>query len=330
MSFTVFQVDRGGEMLEPYELERARLEAAGGVLVDGRCTTEDEVIAAAGEAEVLWLNWAPGLTRRVFEGLPACRLAIRWGVGYDQIDTEAATELGIAVANAPEWASDDVAEHAVGLLLAVSRLIARNDAAIHAGEWPRAKLGTVRRVRDRTIGIVGVGRIGSAMARRAAGLGMRVIGYDIARPDDELSAIGVEPVDLATLQGRADVVSLHVPLSESSRGLVDAAFLAALRPGTILLNTSRGPVVDTAALLAALESGQVAAAGLDVFEEEPLPVENPLRGLPNVVMTPHVAAFSDESWQDLREEMCRTTIEFMRTGWSAAVVNPEVRSRLRR
>lgn len=329
MSFTVFQVDES-ELLSPFAHERERIAAAGGELVRGDCTSEDEIIERAGGADVLWLNWKPGLTRRVFEALPACRLAIRWGVGYDQIDVDAATDLGVAVANAPAWATADVAEHALALLLACTRRIVEQHERMRRGEWPGARLGTIHRLGGRTLGIVGVGRIGSTMARLALAHGMHVLGHDSLRTDEELATLGVEPVPLAALAERSDAVSVHVPLTDGTRGLIDGAFLARMRPGSVLVTTSRGPVIDEDALVAALVAGTPAAAGLDVYREEPLPADSPLRSLPNVVMTPHVAAFSDESWQDLRDEMCRNTVEFVTTGWTEAIVNPAVRERLRR
>jgi D-3-phosphoglycerate dehydrogenase len=156
-----------------------------------------------------------------------------------------------------------------------------------------------------------------------------VIGHDVARGPEELRAAGIEPVDMDTLLARSDVISLHVPYLPTTHHLVDAALLARMRPGAILVNTARGKVVDTDALIAALESGHLAGAGLDVFEQEPLPADSPLRSAPNVVLTPHVAGYSVEAFEDLRAEMCRTTIDFMTTGWASTIVNPEVRERLR-
>lgn len=328
MAFQVFQVDPNAE-LEPYAVERATLAAAGGDFVVGDCTTEDQILERAGSAEVLWLGWKPDITRRVMESLPSVRLAIRWGVGYEQMDTASATELGVAIANAPTYGTDDVAETAMALLLSVARRVAAHHARMVQGEWPVSVPGSVHRLQGRTLGLIGTGRIGSSVARMASGLGMRVIGYDVGRTQEQLAAAGIEAVDLDGLAARADVVSLHVPYMPSTHHLVDAALLARLRSGVILINTSRGKVVDTAALIEALVRGHVAGAGLDVFEQEPLPADSPLRSAPNVVLTPHIAGFSVEAFADLRREMCRTTIDFMTTGWASTIVNPDVRGRLR-
>jgi D-3-phosphoglycerate dehydrogenase len=240
-----------------------------------------------------------------------------------------ATELGVAVANAPTYGTDDVAETAAALLLATARRIADHHARMRQGEWPASVPGSIHRLRGRTLGLVGAGRIGSAMGRIMSGFGMRVLAFDAARPADAIRGDGFEPVGLDTLLADSDVLSVHVPYMESTHHLVDAAFLARCRPGVVLVNTARGKVVDTDALIAALETGQVAGAGLDVFETEPLPADAPIRRAPNVVLTPHVAGYSVEAFEDLRREMCRTTIDFMTTGWAGTIVNPDVRGRLR-
>lgn len=329
MTFQVFQVDPSPD-LEPYTAERETLAAADGTLLLGGCLTEDEIIERGADADVLWLAWKPNITRRVLESLPRARLAVRWGVGYEQMDLDAATDLGVAIANAPAYGSDDVAETAMSLLVAVARRIAFHHERMLAGEWPVSVPGSVHRLRGRTLGLIGTGRIGSAVARIATGFGLRVLGHDLVRTPDELAASGIEAVDLDTLLASSDYVSLHVPYSPMTHHLVDAALLAKLKPGAILVNTARGKVVDTAALIDALTSGHLAGAGLDVFEQEPLPPDSPIRSAPNVVMTPHVAGFSVEAFADLRAEMCRTTIDFMTTGWSDTIVNPAVRDRLRR
>lgn len=328
MSFRVFQVDPSPE-LEPFAMERELLAAAGGTLEVGGCLTQDEIVERARDADVLWLAWKPAIDRRVLEALPSVRLAIRWGVGYEQIDTTAATELGVAVANAPTYGTDDVAETAAALLLAAVRRIADNHSRMLQGQWPAPTPGSVHRLRGRTLGLVGAGRIGSAMGRIMAGFGMRVLAHDPGRSADAVQADGFEPVDLDTLLRESDALSVHVPYMPSTHHLVDAAFLARCRSGVVIVNTARGKVIDTDALVEALASGHVAAAGLDVFETEPLPPDAPIRLAPNVVLTPHIAGFSVEALEDLRREMCRTTIDFVTTGWVDSIVNPEVRGRLR-
>jgi len=330
MSIKVFQVDRGHE-LEPLEGERAAIEAAGGELIVANCRSEDEVIAQAGDAEIFWVSWDPWMSRRVMEALPNCRLVVRWGVGYDQIPIKAATELGIAVANAPAYGTDDVAEHAIALLLSTARIIPWLHAGMagEGGGWPSIGNWKMHRMKGRTLGIIGVGRIGSAAARRGIGLGLRVIGYDKYRPDDELRAMGVQPVGLDEVLEESDYISLHVPLTDETRGMISRARLAQIRPEAILVNTARGPVIEEPALIEALQKREIMAAALDVYGYEPLAADSPLRHLDNVILSPHVAGHSIEANIDLRADMVNTAVEWIRDSWSPRVLNPEVRPQLR-
>ena len=325
----VMQVDPD-EGLDPLDHERQVLAAAGAELIEGRCTTAEELLERGQEARVLWLAWRPGIDRRILAGLPNLELVIRWGVGYDQIDVAAATELGVAVANAPDYGTIDVAEHVIALLLAGSRRVAWYQEEMRRGAWPPAATGgRHHRLHGRRLGIIGVGRIGAAVAQRAAGLGLNIVGYDPALGAAELAARGVDPVGLDELLATSDYLSLHVPLSAGTHHFFGADLIARTKPGAALVNASRGKVVDTDALIGAVTSGRLAWAALDVFEEEPLPADHPLRSTPEVIMTPHVAGYSEESWQDLRDEMCLTTVQWLKDGWADRIVNPEVRSNLR-
>lgn len=328
MSGRVFQVDNSN-FLVPYTYETGRLATAGISLEEGFCETPQDVIDRAAEADVLWLSWKPHLDRAILESLPKVRLAIRWGIGFEQIDLDAATSLGIAVANAPTYGTEDVAEHALALLFSLERRITSFDSDMRAGGWSTPEAGSIRRLRGLTLGLLGVGRIGAALAARARGIGLNVIGHDAFRSKQEFAKIGVEPVTIAELAERSDFVSVHVPHTPQTNGMIDAAFLEKMRNDAYLINTSRGKVINESDLVAALRAGTIAGAGLDVFETEPLPGDHPLRNLPNVILTPHYAGYSAQSWADLREEMCRTTIDFLTTGWAETIVNPAVRDRLR-
>ena len=328
MNGRVFQVD-DSHFLVPYTYETARLAEADISLVEGFCESPEDVVARAEDADVLWLSWKPNIDRMILERLPNCRLVIRWGIGFEQIDLEAATELGIAVANAPTYGTDDVAEHTLALLLALERRIVSFDADMRRGGWTTPRAGSIRRIRGRTVGLIGVGRIGAAFALRARGIGLEVIGHDSYRSVEEFTAIDVEPVTLEELAARSDYVSIHVPHTPETHGMVGAGFLGRMKPTAYLINTSRGKVVNEAELVRALADGVIAGAGLDVFWTEPLPADSPLRSHPNVIITPHYAGYSADSWADLREEMCRTTIDFLTIGWADTIVNPAVRARLR-
>jgi D-3-phosphoglycerate dehydrogenase len=320
----VVQVEYVGD-LAPYPEEEAALAAIGATLTAVRCADADELVAVAGDAEVIWLEWTPHLTADVLARLPRLGLAIRWGVGYDQFDIAAATELGIAVANAPTYCTDDVAEHALALIMSLSRQVVYRDRQGQQGLW-RHGPGGQRRLRGSTIGVVGLGRIGRRVADLGSAFGARVLGYDPYPSTVETSAARV---GLDELLRESDFISLHVPLSEQTRHLLNAKTFALLKPGAALVNTSRGGVVDQAALVEALDAGVLGAAGLDVFEQEPLPADNPLRGRDNVILTPHEGANSPQSLLDLRREVCGGTVEWLTTGWTDAILNPQIRDRAR-
>jgi D-3-phosphoglycerate dehydrogenase len=321
----VFHADYAGD-LEPLDYERARLREIGAELAVARCADQAELISRAEGAEVIWLEWVPPVDKHVLLALPHCRLVMRWGAGYDQIDVRAATELGVAVANAPDYCTENVAEHALALLLAMTRGVTAGNTAMHSGGWRDPAVGH-QRLAGRTLGIVGLGRIGRRVAELGAAFGCTIMASDIradlAVPD------GVRLAGLDELMAQSDFVSLHTVLNERSRHLVNADLLATAKPGLLLVNTSRGGVVDQAALLAAIEAGTVAGAALDVFETEPLPADSPLRSCPAIVLTPHEASSSTEATDDLRAEMCQATAQWFATGWTDSVVNPEVAATLR-
>lgn len=324
----VFQVDHT-PLLVPHTYEANRLADAEIGFVEGECKTTDDVIDRASDADVLWLAWNPHIDRTVLESLKKVRLVIRWGIGYEQIDLNAATELGVAVANAPTYGTEDVAEHALALLLALERRIVSHDNEIRNGGWSQPTDGSIHRLKGKTVGLLGVGRIGAALASRAAALGLKVIGHDSFRTDTELESAGVEAVSLDELTRRSDYLSIHVPHTSETEGIINAEFLANMKKTSYLINTARGMVVDEDALLAALENEEIAGAGLDVFRTEPLPAESPFRSAQNVILTSHYAGYSAEAWDDLREEMCTTTIDFLSNGWANTIVNTDVRNRMR-
>lgn len=328
MTVQVLQVDPVAALL-PYDVERRRIEAAGGAFVVGDCKTEADVLEQARNSEILLLSWLPIVTARVMADLPRLRLVVRWGVGFDQIDAQAATELGIAVANAPTYCTDEVAEHAIALLVAAARRVAWYHETMRDGGWPTFGEHPMRRIRGRTLGLIGLGRIGSAVAARAHGLGLRVIACDPHLTEDIIRQRGAEPRALDALLAEADFVSVHVNLSAETYHLLNEGRLRRMRPDATLINTSRGPVVDEAALARVLETGHLAGAALDVYQVEPLAADSSLRRLPNVLLTPHSASWSAEAWEGLRAEVSQVAVDWIETSWCRSVVNPEVRTRLR-
>jgi D-3-phosphoglycerate dehydrogenase len=237
------------------------------------------------------------------------RVVGRAGVGLDNIDVEAAARAGIAVVNAPAGNTIAAAEHTLALLLALIRRIPAANASVAAGEWTRSRFGGTE-LRGKTLGIVGLGRIGVAVAGRARAFEMRLVGTDPGRTPEEVAPLGIELMDLPSLLAASDIVTFHVPLSDETRHLLDDAAIARLRPGAIVLNVARGGVIDEAALAEALTDGRVAGAGVDVFEHEP-PRDSPLLGAPNVVLTPHIAASTAEAQVAVGVEVAQRVLEVL-------------------
>jgi D-3-phosphoglycerate dehydrogenase / 2-oxoglutarate reductase len=283
-----------------------------------RCRTPEEVAEQAGDADVLINQYVP-ITAAVLDALPSCRLVVRYGVGVDNVDVEAATGRGVWVANVPDYGRDEVADHTLALALALLRGVVVLDRSVRSGTWDLGSARPLRRLAVLTWGVVGCGAIGGAVAARAAGLGMRVLGYDVV---GVRSAPPIERVPLEELLEAADVVSLHAALTPDSHHLIGAAALARMRPTAFLVNTARGGLVDTAALLAALDTGELAGAALDVLEQEP-PDELGWRLArhPRVVATPHAAWYSEEAFHTLKTEVAREALRVLRGGEPRSPVN---------
>ncbi|GAB4157259.1 MAG: hydroxyacid dehydrogenase [Planctomycetaceae bacterium] len=251
-------------------------------------------------------------TRKVIEACPELRVISRSGVGFDAIDLQACDEAGVAVTTTPGVNHHSVAEHAIAMLMAVARGFPELDRRVRENRWKRI---AYPRIMGRTLGIVGLGWIGRAVAFRAVGLGMKVLAYEPYPNQEFLEQWPVELTDLDDLLTRSDFVSLHCPMTPESHHLINAETLAKMKPTSILINTARGPLVDEAALYEALKSGQIRAAGLDVFEVEPLPEDSPLIGLDNVLLAGHVAGLDEESQHDTFVMVADTIIKLRDGEW---------------
>lgn len=259
-----------------------------------------ELAAAASDAAAVLVYHAT-LDRAILAEMPSCRVIARCGAGYDNVDVSAARERGIVVTYVPDYGVADVADHTLALLLGCVRRLVAADAAVRSGGWPTyAELGPMHRLAGRRLGLLGFGRIARAVAVRARAFGMSILVHDPYVAAAEVVAEGALPVDADTLFAESDVVSLHAPLTPSTRGAVDRRALGRMRPNAILINTGRGELVDEDALVDALREHRLAAAGLDVYTEEPLPADSPLRSLRSVTLTPHIAAFTDEALSEVR------------------------------
>ena len=311
-----------------YEVERRVAASVGADLEVRQCATEDEVVALAADADGLIVRMQL-VTPRVLDGLLRCRVIARYGTGYDTVDVAAATERGIVVANVVGFGVHEVAEHAIALLLAGARRVVAHDRAIREGAWDIAQADPIHRITGSTLGLVGYGRIARAVQAKLAGFQVRTLVYDPFVPPDEVRANGAEPVDLPALLASADLISLHAPLTAETRHLIDREALRLVKPTAVLANTARGGLVDTAALVEALDEGRLAAAGLDVHEAEPLPDDDPVRAAGRAIILDHAGWYSEESIEALQRGAIEATVAVLTGRRPASVVNPEVYARLR-
>jgi D-3-phosphoglycerate dehydrogenase len=280
----------------------------------------DALAEALADAEAVIVRSATRITRASLKSATKLRVIGRAGVGVDNIDVDAATERGIAVLNAPSGNTVSAAELAFALLLALVRRVPAADRSMKAGEWDRSRFGGIE-LYGKTLGLVGAGRIGAAVAQRARAFGMRVVAYDPYLRRDRAAALEMEIVPLDTLLELADIVSLHVPLTDATRNLIGETQLRRMKPGAFLVNASRGGVVNEGALHLALTEGVIAGAALDVFEHEPPPVDHPLRSLPNVVLTPHLGAATVEAQENVALEIAQAVRAALLEGDLSHAVN---------
>jgi D-3-phosphoglycerate dehydrogenase len=282
--------------------------------------SEDQLVEVVPGADALVVRSATKITRRVLEAAPGLRVVGRAGVGVDNIDLDAATDNGVVVMNAPTGNTTTTAELAVALLCALARNVPQADRSVRAGSWKKKHLmGT--ELAGKTLGVVGLGRIGRVVAQRGLGLDMAVVAFDPYLSGQPSPIERVELVELDELLARSDFVTLHVPLNDSTRHLLSRQRIALMKPGARLINAARGGLVDEEALLAALESGRLRGAALDVFESEPPPVDHPLLARDDVIVTPHLGASSDEAQRQVAIDIARQIAEFVSAGVAHNAVN---------
>ena len=294
------------------DIERGVIEPLGIELVEINppCKTEDDVIRNCGDADVLIVQWAP-VTRKVLKALPKVKCIVRYGVGVNNFDLEAARDLGVVAANVPDFCIEEVSDHALAMMLSLCRRIPQDHNQIMDGGWGINRFRPIPAFSELTIGLVSFGKIARALARKAKSLGFSVIAFDPFAEDAVFAEADVRSVDLDTLLKTADVVSLHCPLLPETHHLINQETIALMKPGVILINTSRGQVVNEVDLVSALEQGKIGCAGLDVFEEEPLPFLSPLRKLNNVILTSHAASVSENALEMLQSKAAEAARDFL-------------------
>ena len=294
---------------------------------------EDDIIAAARDADAVVTTTEP-FSRRVIDSLKSCRLITTPKTGYDNIDVAAATEAGICISCVAEASTEEVADHSMSLLLACARRVVRLDKAIRAGEWKvfhglemeQIWKGIVP-IRGQTLGLVSFGRIPRALVPKARGFGMRILAYDPYVESEAMEKMGVEKVELDFLLKESDFVSVHSALTGENRHMLGADQFKLMKPTAYFINAARGPLVDEGALYTALVNGNIAGAGLDVLEVEPIEMDNPLLGLDNVILTGHSAHYSDISVATVRRSPIEDISRIMSGKWPEGWVNPEVEAK---
>jgi D-3-phosphoglycerate dehydrogenase len=326
MTFKVALVGMDGKSVPDWvyaELRQADID-----FVFKQCKSRQELAEVGADADVIWVFGShESVYKENLDVLKQCGAIIRTGSGTDNIPVAEATELGIIVANTPLAASDTVANHAIGLLFSVTRQIVAQDRLVRQGKWDRELAWPNYHLHGQTLGLIGFGHIAKLVAHKMSGFDMRMISHDpVVRPE-AMAALGVEAADFDDLLKRSDYISIHCPLLPSTHHLINERALRLMKPTAVLINTSRGPVVDEPALIRALSEKWIAAAGLDVFEQEPIDPANPLLKLDNVVVTPHIAGYSDVFWHNFWKHSVDTAIDMSKGRWPRSYVNRDVQPR---
>lgn len=292
-------------------------------LVVGQCREEDDVIELCRRADAV-LNTYARMTPRVMENLERCRVIVRFGIGYDNVAVDAATRRGIMVANTTDYCIDEVADQALAMLLACARGLFPAGRIARDATWDLAKMPVLRRLRGQTLGLLGIGRIGAAVAARARGFGLRVAACDPHVEEAAAREAGAQLADLDTLLRTSDYVSVHVPLVTETEGMIDAGAFARMKPTAFLINVARGRIVNQSDLVRALRQGDIAGAGLDVLEREPPAPGDPVTTLDNVVLTPHSAWYSEEARAEMRRRAVGQVVSVLRGELPYSLINREV------
>lgn len=297
-----------------YDVEKEVLGIIDAEVAVYNCTSPEEVIGACADADGVMVNLAP-MPAEVIGKLQKCRIISRYGVGYDNVDVKACTQKGIYAANVPDYSMEEVSDHALALLMGCARKIARRDAQVRQGKWNIGSADPVYRIAGKTFALMGYGLIGRCLHRKIKGLNPgRVLVYDPFLEAEFIQSQGAQKVDFETALKEADYISIHMPLNDNTRGIIGEKAFALMKPTAILVNTSRGPVVDEGALIKALSTGRINSAGLDVHTKEPLDRDNPLMKLENCILTDHMGWYSEESTVELKRKVAENVRDVLKGG----------------
>ena len=307
--------------------EEAVLDKLGIKLTFEQCKTEDDVIAACKDADALINQYAP-ITRKVIEQLDNCKVISRYGVGFNTIDVDAATEKGIIVGNVTDYCLDEVSNHAMALLLSLARKVTLLNSSVKNGNWDFKVAVPIHRLQGQTLGLVGFGTIPQTVARKAQAFDLNVIAYDPFVSQEVAAAQNVELVTLEELCQRSDFLSVHVPLNAQTEGMISRSEFAMMKKEAFIINTARGPIIDEQALIEALQAGTIAGAGLDVLETEPIAADNPLLSMDNVSLNPHSAFYSVEAETELKRKTAENVADVLSGYYPTYLVNKGVKDKV--
>jgi D-3-phosphoglycerate dehydrogenase len=326
MGYKVYYADN---IFDSVEIERGILARAGAELIVADCKTEDDVVRQCADADGLIVVYCR-ISHKALSGLPKCRVVVRTGIGYDALDVNALTEHGVCGVNIPDYCVQEVSDHALALVLACSRRVVQLDRDVRTGIWGVTKTAPdIQGLEGQVLGIVGLGKIGQRLSRHASAIGLRVLAFDPYVTSETAAACNARLVDLDQLMASADYVSVNAPLTAQTRHMISSAQLRQMKSSAWLVNTSRGSVVDEAALIEALQSGTLAGAALDVFETEPVLADSPLLQMKNVVLNPHAAYYSQRAEAELHRRVAEEVAQVLGGKYPNSLVNPAVKARLR-
>ncbi|WP_444659001.1 C-terminal binding protein [Caproiciproducens sp. R2] len=284
------------------DAEKEEISKVNAEIFDYQCKTEDEVIAVAKDCDALIVQFCP-ITRKVINSLEHCRLIVRYAIGVDNIDIDAATEKGIYVANVPDYSIDEVSTHAAMLILAMSRKLNQTVSLVRGGKWNYSLLKPMYRTGNACLGLDGFGAIPKMVAGKMKNFGMKIISYDPYVTKEQMEQCGVRKVDFEELVETSDYLSVHCPLTEQTRASINAEVFRKMKKTAVLVNTARGSVVDEKALIEAIREKEIGGAAIDVLETEPIAMDNPLLHFDNVIVTPHIAWYTEESIHALQQKV---------------------------
>jgi len=306
-----------------WSLAERALSALDVELIRAKTPDEDAILDVASDADAVFVTYAK-VTPKVIAGLKNCKVIGRFGIGTDNIAIDAATKAGIVVTYAPVYCLDEVSDHAMALLLSLARKIPMSNAMVHKGRWEMPAVVPIRRFKGRTLGLVGIGNIAQAIIGKAQAFGIKTIAADPYARDEVFTRTNTEKVDFDELLARSDYVSIHAPLTPETQNMFSTEAFAKMKPDALLINTSRGPLVDVDALVKALDAGEIGGAALDVLPQEPPGANHPLYGRDNVILTPHTGFYSEDALLDLQTTVATDVTTVLSGGKPKYPVNPKV------